>query len=67
MLSLRFFKSDCNYCVGRYKLAERDLSRALEIKPDFTDAQLNLDQVKSDVGRGHRFNEADTFHENTHT
>jgi hypothetical protein len=45
--------------VGRYKLAERDLVRALELNPDFTDARLNLDQVKSDMGRGHKFNEAD--------
>ena len=49
--------------IGRYKLAERDLSRALELNPNFTDARLNLDQVKSDMGCGHKFNEADNFHE----
>ena len=49
--------------IGRYKLAERDLSRALELNPDFTDARLNLDQVESDMGCGHKFNEADNFHE----
>ena len=51
--------------VGRYKLAERDLTRALELNPDFTDARLNLDQVKADMRRGHKFNEADNFHEDT--
>ena len=51
--------------VGRYKLAERDLTRALELNPDFSDARLNLDQVKADMRRGHKFNEADNFHEDT--
>ena len=52
-------------CVGRYKLAERDLTRALELNPNFADARLNLDQVESDMGRGHKFNEADNFREDT--
>lgn len=49
--------------TGRYKLAERDLKRALELDPHFTDAQLNLDQVTADLERGHKFNVADTFSE----
>lgn len=51
--------------TGRYKLAERDLTRALELNPNFADAKLNLDQVKADMERGHKFNEADKFVENS--
>ena len=51
--------------TGRYKLAERDLKRALELDPHFTDAQLNLDQVMADLERGHKFNIGDTFSEDT--
>ena len=51
--------------TGRYKLAQRDLTRALELNPNFTDARLNLEQVKSDMNRGHAFNIADNFVENT--
>ena len=53
------------FTTGRYKLAERDLTRALELNPNFTDAQLNLEQVKSDMNRGHAFNVADNFVDNT--
>ncbi len=51
------------YLPGRYKLAERDLSRALELNPMFQDAKCNLDQVKADMDRGHSFNITDEFQE----
>ena len=63
--SLKFTVIIINFCTGRYKLAERDLMRALELNPNFTDARLNLDQVKSDMDCGHKFNEADNFQEDT--
>jgi len=44
------------FITGRYKLAEVDLQRALELKPDFEDARLNLNQVHSDLQSGHQFN-----------
>ena len=47
-------------CTGRYQKAEHDLSRALELDPDFRDAQLNLAQVKRDLAAGHRFNTPDS-------
>ena len=42
--------------AGRYKLAEVDLQQALELKPDFEDALLNLNQVRHDLQTGHQFN-----------
>ena len=45
----------CTNCAGRYKVAEQDLKRALELQPDFTDAELNLAQVKRDLETGHSF------------
>ena len=45
--------------LGRFKLAEKDLIKALELKPDFTDALRNLEQVQRDLKNGHRFNQAD--------
>ena len=47
------------HCTGRYKVAEQDLVRALELDPGFTDAQLNLAQVQRDLAGGHSFNTAD--------
>ena len=44
------------YLTGRYVQAEADLTQALSLQPDFTDAQLNLDQVKRDIASGRRFN-----------
>jgi len=44
---------------GQYESAERDLSRALQLNPEFTDAQLFLTQVQRDLEAGHRFNTAD--------
>ena len=41
--------------IGRYKTAEEDLKKALELQPDFTDAQLNLTQVQKDIQSGHCF------------
>ena len=49
--------------VGRFKLAERDLVKALELDPGFRDAQSNLDQVKRDLARGHQFNRDNQFTE----
>ena len=40
-------------------MAEQDLIRALELDPDFTDAQLNLAQVQKDLAGGHSFNTPD--------
>lgn len=45
--------------LGRFKLAEKDLIKALELQPDFTDALRNLEQVQRDLKNGHRFNQAD--------
>ena len=42
--------------LGRYKDAERDLQTALKLKPDFKDAQDNLQQVQEDIRAGHKFN-----------
>lgn len=49
--------------AGRYKEAEGDLLRALELDPDFSDAQLNLAQVQRDLQTGHSFNSS---HPHTH-
>ena len=40
-------------------MAEKDLIKALELKPDFTDALRNLEQVQRDLKNRHRFNQAD--------
>ncbi len=32
-------------------MAEKDLEKTLELNPSFTDAQLNLNQVKKDIQR----------------
>ena len=42
--------------LGRYNDAERDLQTALKLKPDFKDAQDNLQQVQEDIRAGHKFN-----------
>ena len=42
--------------IGRFKLAEEDLQQALELKPDFEDALLNLNQVRHDLQTGYHFN-----------
>lgn len=42
--------------TGRFKLAEVDLQQALELKPDFEDALLNLNQVRHDLQTGYHFN-----------
>ena len=55
------FTSWNSLCPGRYKLAEQDLTKALEIKPDFSDALKNLEQVRRDLQNGHKFNQADKF------
>ena len=44
---------------GRYQQAEADLTRVLELQPDFIDAQLNLNQVKKDIASGRQFNTCD--------
>jgi len=48
----------CVSCTftGRFKLAEVDLQQALELKPDFEDALLNLNQVRRDLQTGYQFN-----------
>ena len=56
LLPLRY---DCFQNLGRFKLAEKDLIKALELNPDFTDALRNLEQVQRDLKDGHRFNQAD--------
>ena len=49
-------------CPGRYRAAEKDLTRALGLDPQFRDAQLNLEQVQRDLTTGHGFDthECDT-------
>ena len=51
----------CTSChfIGRFKLAEEDLQQALELKPDFGDALLNLNQVRHDLQTGYQFNKTE--------
>ena len=48
--------------TGRYKLATEDLTRALQLDPQFTDAQMNLQQIERDVSARHEFNSHDPLH-----
>ena len=52
--------------IGRYKLAREDLTRALELDPQFTDAQMNLQQIERDETAGHHFNSDDHLHNSSY-
>ena len=46
-----FFINDFCICTARFKVAEEDLKKCLELDPSFKDAQLNLEQVKKELER----------------
>ena len=48
--------NDIYITLGRFELAEQDLSKALELNPNFSDARRNLDQVQADIVSRYSFN-----------
>ena len=52
--------------IGRYQLAKEDLTRVLELDPQFTDAQMNLQQIERDLAASHEFNSHDPLHNSSY-